>query len=250
MLIDTHAHVNFNAYRLDADKVIKKALKNNVWLINVGAGFESSRKAIEIAEKYSKGVYATVGLHPIHAEENFCIVDYKDFTKSEKVIAIGEIGLDYKSEYVSFKEHQKQVFLEQLNLAKELNLPIIFHCRFAHQDLIEILKLQVLNFKPQGVVHCFAGNWKEAEKYLDMGLYLGFNGIIFKLNLDEIIRKTPLGKILIETDCPYLTPPQESGRNEPLHVKYVAEKIAEIKNISYKEVVTITTQNAKDLFKI
>jgi len=300
MLIDTHAHLNFNAYKADADEVIRRSLDNQVWMINVGTNYETSKKAVEIARGHEKGVYATIGLHPIHLETGLVKIkndteeievktkeeefDYEKYKKlalsevkgSKKVVAIGEFGLDYywkpkttkKKEL--FKQKQKEAFLQQLNLAKELNLPVVFHCRMAHQDLIEVLKLKIKNEKLKigGVIHCFTGSWKQAQEYLDMGFYLGFNGIIFKLDLDEIIKKTPLDKILIETDCPYLTPPPESGRNEPLYVKYVAERIAEIKkirakrtsfysspsfllrkNLAYEEIARITTENAQKLFK-
>jgi len=124
-------------------------------------------------------------------------------------------------------------------------LPVIFHCRMAHQDLIDSL-----GAKERGVIHCFSGNWQEAEKYLNKGLYLGFNGIIFKLNLDETIEKAPLDRMLIETDCPYLTPAPMEGRNEPIYVRYVAEKIAKIKKKSYQEISEITAKNAKSLFAL
>ena len=256
MLIDTHAHLNFNAYKADADEVIRRSLENDVWLINVGSQYSASKRAVEMAEKHCEGVYAAVGLHPIHVnEEEFYYEKYKALAKSKKVVAIGETGLDYKSEYVSSKELQRTVLCQQLDLAKELNLPIIFHCRLAHDDLIKILSE---NSSPTaGVIHCFTGNWAEAQEYLKMGFYLGFNGIIFKLNLDEAIAKTPLDKILIEPDSLYLTPlPAEALakagplRNEPIFVKYVAEKIAKIKNLSYEEVAKITTENAQKLFKI
>jgi len=269
-MIDTHAHLNFSAYRDDVDEVIKRTLDNNVWMINVGSQYSTSKRAVEIAEKHKKGVYAAVGLHPIHLssgifktkidkeevefetrEEEFNYGKYKDLTKSEKVVAIGEVGLDYwyrpktKTKLEQFKNKQKEVFLKQFNLAKELGLPVIFHCRMAHQDLIENLDTET-----RGVVHCFSGNWDEAQKYLEMGLYLGFNGIIFKLDLDGVITKTPLDRILIETDCPYLTPPPAEGRNEPLYVKYVVEKIAKIKKLSYQEISDITTKNAIKLFDL
>ena len=276
MLIDTHAHLNFNAYKDDADEVIKRALKNNVWMINVGSQYSSSKRAVEIAERYTQGVYATVGFHPIHLEtglvkikldkeevffhtkkEMFDYEKYRDLAKSSKVVAIGEIGLDYyykpksKIKFEEFKEQQKKVFLEQIELAKELNLPIIFHCRFAHDDLIQILNEQqtMNNEQLKGVIHCFTGTWEQAKQYLEMGFYLGFNGIIFKLNLDEIIKKSPIDKILLETDCPYLSPPEfKKQRNEPLSVKYIAERVAKIKNLSFNEVVIKTTQNTKKLF--
>lgn len=279
MLIDTHSHLNFAAYKNDRDEVVKRTLGNNVWFINVGSQYETSKKAVEIAQRYKEGVYAAVGLHPIHlaaglvkikndAEEtdvfakgeDFDREKYRELAQSKKVVAIGEIGLDYyfkpktKKKLSEFKEKQKKAFLEQLDLAKELGLPVIFHCRFGHEDLLEILK----NYKPKnsdyklkGVIHCFSGDWQKAQQYLEMGFYLGFNGIIFKLDLDGVIKKTPLEKILIETDCPYLTPiPFRGKRNEPLYVKYVAEKIAEIKNIPIEEVAKVTTENAKNLFNV
>ena len=280
MLIDTHAHLNFNAYKTDFEEVIRRCLKNDIWVINVGTQYKTSKKAVEIAERYKEGVYATIGLHPIHLntglvkkkldqeevtfnsrEEDFDYEKYKELAKSEKVVAIGEIGLDYyykpktKRKLELFKEKQKEVFLKQLNLAKELNLPVIFHCRMAHKDLIEILS-ENPEVKPQkAVAHGFVGNLEELQKYLDLGFYIGFNGIIFKsikgINFEENIKRMPLDKILIETDCPYLAPPPfENQRNEPLYVKYVAEKIAKIKNLSFEEIAKITTDNAKNLFKI
>ncbi len=248
MLFDTHAHLNFNTYKEDSLKVLQRSLDSDVWMINAGSQYSTSKRAVGMAEKYEKGAYAAVGLHPIHAlEEEFDYEKYKELAESKKVVAIGEVGLDYKPEYASFKAKQKEVFLKQLDLSVELNLPVIFHVRMAHPDLIEILSKRS---SLRGVIHCFTGNWEEAQQYMNMGFYLGFNGIIFKLNLDEIIEKTPLDKILIETDCPYLTPPPMAGRNEPLYVKYVAEKIAKIKKLSYKEISRVTTENAEKLFKI
>jgi len=194
-------------------------------------------------------------------EREFDCQKYKKLTSSGEVVAIGEIGLDYywrpktTKKKKLFKQKQKDLLLEQLKLAKELNLPIIFHCRVAHDDLIEILKSKIQNLKLKGVVHGFVGTSEQLQKYLDLGLYIGFNGIIFKnikgINFEENIRKTPSDKILIETDCPYLTPPQkENQRNEPFYVKYIAVKIAKIKNLSFKEITKITTENAKKLFRI
>ncbi|MCX6722411.1 MAG: TatD family hydrolase [Candidatus Staskawiczbacteria bacterium] len=128
-------------------------------------------------------------------------------------------------------------------------MPVIIHCRMAHTDVLEILQGRNL----RGVIHCFTGNWEEAQKYMDLGFYLGINGIIFKFDIDEVIKKAPLEKLLIETDCPYLTPPQagpKETKNEPIFVKYVAEKIAELKGIGFDEVASATTQNAKKLFGI
>jgi len=277
MLIDTHAHVNFNAYKNDADEVIRRSLAGGVSMINVGSQHKTSKRAVEIAQRYPEGVYAAVGLHPIHLnsgtfkakidkeeiefqtrEEDFNYEEYKSLALSDsrRVVAIGETGLDYwykpktKIKLEQFKQKQKEVFLKQLDLAQELGLPLILHCRAAHNDLIEILKSKISNLKSGGVIHCFTGNWQEAEEYLKMGFYIGFNGIIFKLDLDDIIAKTPLEKILVETDSPYLTPSAIEGRNEPIYVKYVVEKIAKIKKIDYKKITEITTQNAKKLFNI
>ena len=247
MLIDTHAHLNFNDFRNDFDEVIKRSLVEDIWMINVGSKYETSKRAVEIAEKYN-GIFAAIGLHPIHAEdEEFDISRYRSLCQSNKVVAIGEIGLDYLRDYKLFKEKQEEVFLKQLGLAKELNLPIIIHCRMAHDDMLEILKDHQL----PGVIHCFTGTWKQAQRYLDMGFYLGINGIIYKMDLKEVIKNTPLEKILIETDCPYLTP-QQAGveRNEPIFVKYIAQDVAKIKNIDFQKVVNTTTQNARKLFRI
>jgi len=250
MLIDTHSHLNFKAFEKDFDKTINSCLKKGVWLINVGSNYETSVKAVEIAEKYKKGVFAAIGLHPIHSEkEKFNKKEYQKLSRSKKVIAIGEIGLDYYKEYGLFKEKQKEVLLRQLILAKELKLPVIFHCRMAHLDLIELLNLK--NSKLKGVIHCFTGTKKEAKEYLKKGFYLGFNGIIYKLNLKDIIKEVPLEKILPETDCPYLTPPfLKKERNEPVFVKYIIEEIAKIKNLNFEIVKKITFKNAKELFKI
>lgn len=248
MLIDTHAHLNFKAFNHDFDQVIKRSLNEDVWMINVGSKYETSKKAVEIAQGYNNGIFAAIGLHPIHAiDEEFDKEKYKELTKSDKVVAIGEIGLDYFKNYKDFKEKQKQVFLKQLDLAKELDLPIILHCRMAHQDLLEIIK----DYQLSGVVHCFTGNWEEAKKYLDLGFYIGINGIIYKRDLKEVIEKTPLKKILIETDCPYLVPPQLGvERNEPVFVRYIAKEIAKIKAIDLEIVIKTTFENATDLFNI
>ncbi len=262
MIIDTHSHLNFKDYNGDREGVIKRSLSSGVWMINVGTKFDTSKEAVEIAEQYSEGVYAAVGLHPIQAMsgietdgeeggfkvkgESFDKEKYRGLASSEKTVAIGEVGLDYYygSDSSSLKEKQKQNLSRQLDFAEELDLPVIFHCRKAHDDLIKILKERSL----RGVIHCFTGKWRQAKEYLGMGFYLGFNGIIFKLNLDKIIKKVPLDRILIETDCPYLTPPMaERERNEPVFMTHVIDKIAEIKG---KGVEETTTRNARNLFGV
>jgi TatD DNase family protein len=248
MLIDTHGHLNFEAFDSDLNEVIGRCVGDDIWVVNAGSQYDTSKKATEIA-KENKTMFAAVGLHPIHAKEDFNVEEYGSLAKLEKVVAIGEIGLDRYKEYGQFMDRQKEVFIQQLNLAKELSLPAIIHCRMAHNDLLEILQNE--KYKIKGVIHCFTGTWEEAKKYLDLGFYLGFNGIMYKFDLKEVIDKTPLDRILIETDCPYLTPPQAGvERNEPIFVKYIAQEIAGIKNISFEEVAIVTTQNAKNLFRI
>lgn len=280
MIIDTHSHLNFNAYKEDRNEVIQRTLAENIWMINVGTKYETSKQAVELAEQYNEGVYAAIGLHPIYAaaefqkirtdpdegeflinEQDFNKEKYKELAKSKKVVAIGEIGLDYyyrpktAAKLEQFKEKQKKVFIEQLDFAKELDLPVIIHCRMAHEDILDILKSQIINPNDQrlfGVIHCFTGNWEEAQKYMDLGFHIGINGIIFKLNIDEVIKQAPLDKILVETDCPYLTPPLEGKdkRNEPIFIKHVIQKTADLKGISFDEVAKKTTENTKKLFKI
>lgn len=268
MLIDTHAHVNFNAYKDDADEVIRRSLENDIWMINIGSQYDTSKRAIEMVEKYKEGVYAAIALHPIHLgsskfvdeeevqfktkEEKFDKEKYKELASNSKVVAIGETGLDYYyvNEDEKTKDLQKKVFRQHLELAKELNKPAIFHCRKAYNDLLS--ELQAISHKPQAVLHCFMGKKSQAEEFLKMGFHLGFNGLItYCRDYDKVIKDTPLDKILIETDCPYLTPvPHRGKRNEPLYVKYVVEKIAEIKGITFEKVADQTTKNARELFGI
>ncbi len=273
MIIDTHSHLQFYAFKDDAQDVIQKTLAENIHIINVGTKYQTSEDAVKMAEKYNEGVYAAIGLHPMYAaaefiklkhdtneEEDFILENsfdkekYKELARSKKVLAIGEIGLDYyykpktTEKLQQFKEKQKQVFLQQLDLAKELDLPVILHCRMAHVDVIEILQSRK-NIK--GVIHCFTGTLQQAKKYVAMGFYLGINGIIFKFDIDQVIKEISLDNLVVETDCPYLTPPMaENKRNEPIFIKHTIQKMADLKGISFQEVTQKTTQNAKALFNI
>ncbi len=279
--IDTHAHVNFNAYKSDADEVIRHSLGENTWMILVGSEYKTSKRALDFANKYEKGVYAAIGIHPIHLEEimaededseysfktraeEFSYDVYEKMAQFEKVVAIGEIGLDYYhinlSDNVSrIKSKQKDVFIKQLYLAINLGLPVIIHCRQAHDDLLKILKdfkkenRNLTNLKkPWGVMHCFSGDEDLAWQYFSLGLIISFTGLItFSKQWDDLIRKMPPDKFMIETDCPYMTPePYRGERNEPILVKYVARRIAEIRNLSLEKVAEITTQNARKIFNI
>lgn len=281
MLIDTHAHLNFNAFKDDSESVIRKSLSNDVWMILVGSEFKSSNRALNLANKYQKGVYASVGLHPIHLDdsliedqkavgdysfngrkEEFSYQAYKNIAKFQKVVAIGETGLDYyhlnpNKDVLQLKKQQQNTFIEQLKLARELDLPVIVHCRQAHDDVLDILsdfkkKMKISNDRPWGVIHCFSGDEDLAWKYFNLGLFISFTGLItFSKTWDDLIRKVPLSKIMIETDSPYMAPePFRGKRNEPSLVKYVAQRIAEIKNISFDRVAQVSSDNAKYLFSI
>jgi TatD DNase family protein len=248
---DTHAHLNFPDYDKDREDVVKNSLRRGVFMINVGTNIEDSRKVLEISKKHN-GVYGAVGLHPLNIEnEDFFLLfnEYQNLIKNEKVVAIGETGLDYK--YVKnnskIKENQKKVFTKHIFFANKFDLPIILHCRMAHQDVLEILKKETK--RPKGTIHCFSGNLKEAEEYLSIGFYIGINGIIFKMNLEKVIKNIPLGKIVLETDCPFLSPLKSKKRNEPLFIKQIAKKVAKIKGIPIDEVAEITRKNAERLFK-
>ena len=257
MFFDSHAHLNFKAFNNDYLKIIKNCLDKNLWLINVGSRYADSERAVAIAENYEKGVWAAIGLHPTSAEdENFVYQKYLTLAKnSDKVVAIGETGLDYyRVKNPESRIGQKKLFLEHLRLAKEINRPLIIHCREAHDDLIEILnsKLNTLNSKLNGVIHCFSGNRQQAEQYLELGFFIGFTGIItYSSEYDEIIKNLPLEKILIETDCPYLAPvPRRGQRNEPAYITYTAQKIASLRGLSLEKTAKQTADNALNLFQI
>lgn len=272
MLFDTHTHVNFNAFKNDWQKVIERALKNNIWLINVGSQSTTSKRAVEIAQNYKEGVYAAVGLHPSHLEkrevdtleagekihyktraEEFDENYYLELAKNEKVVAIGECGLDYYRSQKNQKEKQKEIFIKHIELAKKVNKTLIIHCRDAHEDLIEILnsKSEILN-SPPGIMHFFTGTLEQAKEYIEMGFYISFSGVITFTNAyDEIVKNLSLDRILIETDAPYVAPtPYRGKRNEPSYVIEVAKKIAEIKGISLEEVAEQTFKNSLIIFNI
>lgn len=283
MIIDTHAHINFKKYEGETDEVIKRSLAKDTWVINVGTNFETSKKAIEIAESYDKGVYATIGIHPIHLAEDIKEQDviggeeYSFITKKEdfdhkklkalaeslkKVVGIGETGLDFYRLKKNSKDVHQRIQIETLEkfiqLAKELDLPIILHCRGEEGDqqnaygpLLDILKS---HSGCRGVIHCFVGTLAQAKSFIELGFHIGFTGIVTFKNakeIQEVAAKIPLEKILIETDAPYLAPePYRGGLNYPWHVKEVARKIAEIKGIIQSEVEEVTTSNAIKLFNL
>jgi TatD DNase family protein len=275
MLIDTHAHVNFSAFREDAEAVIERALTQSIFFINVGSQYSTSRRAVLYAQKYPGKMWATVGTHPLHlvkgsfshkddeelsAEEIRTIgedvdfVKYGELAKNSEVVAIGEVGLDYHhfepgDDVEKIKAKQQEILKGFINLANEVKKPVAIHCWDAYADLYEILKNNPV--EKRGVIHSFVGSYKTAKKFIDLGYWIGINGVVtYSESFDKLIKETPLEKIVLETDCPYLTPvPFKGERNEPAFVKYVAEKVAKIKEISVAEVSTQTTANAKQLFK-
>ncbi|MCR4334508.1 MAG: TatD family hydrolase [Patescibacteria group bacterium] len=238
--IDIHSHVNFKAFDEDRETVIGRALDNNIWMINVGTDLETSKKAIDIAGQYKKGIYATIGLHPTHTGEIFDIDTYLNIAKNNKVVAIGECGLDYKE---GKQEGQKDIFIKHIELANEVSKPLMLHIREAYKDAIEILKRYA---KVKGNVHFFAGTIEEAKQFLELGFTLSFTGVItFAKQYQELVEYIPLDMMMSETDCPFVTPiPYRGERNEPLYVQEVVKKIAEIKNMNIDLVKKQLVENA------
>lgn len=250
-LFDSHCHYNDEKFNIDRDNIIKDNIKKGITkAIVAGYSVKSSKQAIEIAEKYTNNLYAIVGISPNDLDE----INYKEIeklAKNKKVVAIGEIGLDYYWNKEN-KELQKQVFLNQIQIANNLDLPIVIHTREAVMDTIEILKSNKVNKK--GIFHCCPLNIELIKEAVKLGYYISFSGnITFKnsKNAYSCVSYVPLEKILIETDSPYMTPePFRGQRNNPSYVQYVAKKIAEIKNLREEEIAQITYNNAKTIFEI
>jgi TatD DNase family protein len=254
--IDSHCHPQFPDYDKDREEMVKRNLDDGVFMIAVGADLKSSLDAINLANKY-EGIWATIGCHPDEIRDDFKISDYNNLVE-KKVVAIGEVGLDYyRTPEEEKRKRQKDIFLQFAHLAKENNLPLVLHVRnekaglpaqagkSAHDDMVELLDSNM-----RGVAHSFTGTLDEAKKYLDLGFYLGFNGIItFASQYDEIVKYAPLEQILLETDAPWLSPvPYRGQRNEPIRVIEVAKRISELKNIDFERVVTTCNANADKLF--
>lgn len=278
--IDIHCHVNFKTFKEDGDEVIRRALDNDTWLFNVGSQYSTSERAVEIAHKYPEGVYAIIGLHPIHLRESFHDEDevggpgfvsraeefdkqkYLELAKDPKVVAIGECGLDYYHMDPESIEKQKKAFIEQIELANEIGKPLMLHIRNnpndtsrnAYFDTCELLKKHA---KVKGVSHFFAGSVEDMKRFVDLGFYVSFAGpITYKPKLEicdyvAVIKETPLEMILSDTDSPYVAPMLYRGkRNEPVYVREIVKKIAEIKNLPENVVAEAIVANAKRLFGI
>jgi len=256
VLIDSHAHLFFKDYQEDLDSILTRIQEAGIGqLINVGTDLETSRQAILFAEKHP-WIFAAVGVHPHDvakmADDDFSVL--KELAKHPKVVAIGEVGLDYYYEH-SPKEIQQKRLREFVHLAREVDLPLILHCRDAFEDCFKILD-EEKGWEHRGVFHCYTGDLQTAKKIVKHdGWYVSFSGIVtFKKNvesLQEAARKVPAERILVETDSPFLAPlPHRGKRNEPAYVRLVAEKLAELRGISLAEIETITTSNAQKLFQL
>lgn len=254
MLFDSHAHLNDEKFDEDRDELIKSLKEKGVDLVlNIGADIESSIESIELSKNYDF-IYASVGVHPheVSSMNEESIETLRELSKNEKVVAIGEIGLDYYYDN-SPRETQKEWFIKQIELANELKLPIIIHDRDAHQDTFDIIK-KYKSPEIGCVIHCFSGSVELAREYIKMNCYISIPGTVtFKNNRKtvEVAREIPLEYLLIETDSPYMAPtPHRGKRNDPSLVQFVADKIAVEKGISYEKVCEVTKENAKKLFNI
>lgn len=252
MIFESHAHYDDEAFDEDREKILNSFPEKGIeCVINVGANINTTKKTIELTKKYPF-VYGSIGVHPNDVVElnEEKIQWLKTQSNLEKVIAIGEIGLDYYYDEPE-KEIQKKWFIRQLDLAREVKLPVIIHSRDSAKDTIDILRNQ--NAKETGgVIHCYSYSKEMAREFLELGFYIGIGGVVTFKNakkVKEAIEYIPLESILLETDCPYLAPePYRGKRNSSLYIPYIAEAIAAIKGISYEEVIEVTNKNGKNLF--
>lgn len=278
---DCHAHVQFSAYKEDADDVIARAREEGVRMVAPSSQLSTSKRAINYATRFPGEIFAAVGLHPLHLKaqkvdiqedegqsfethgEQFDEEKWRPLVEDSHVVALGEIGLDYV-EHLAVEEAeralQEKVYRQQIELALAVGKPIIQHCRSgfvagvardANDDALDILD-DYVSRGLRGVIHCFSGNWEQAKRYIDLGFLLSFTGLItFNDAWDEVIEKAPVESLLTETDAPYLTPvPHRGKRNEPAYVRFVAEKIADLKHLPLEGVAAHTTRNAEGIFGI
>lgn len=298
MLIDTHAHINLHAFRDDADEVMQRSLAAGVAVINVGTEYSTSKQAVSMLENYPNNVYAAIGLHPSHTYDNpyldenesasatglerFDTSMYRTMAQHPKVVGIGECGLDYyrlpetdlnqqtnpnlQISHESIKQLQKDAFLQQIELARELDKALIIHCRpskgtvDAYEDVFAIIsnfQFPISNESPKSLrfeIHSFTGSLEVAQKFIDLGGYIGLNGIITfdkTGNMETVVKGVPLERIVLETDSPYLAPtPHRGKRNEPVYIEHVAQQIADWKQCTVEAVALHTSENAKQLFKL
>jgi TatD DNase family protein len=254
MLIDSHAHLEMPEFRRDLTEVVQRAKASGVeYIFTVGTEKRDWDRALEIAHSYPS-VYAILGVHPHNAREinKETYPTLRKLCAHDRVRAYGEIGLDFYRN-LSPRDVQLKRFREQIQLARDLGLPIVVHDREAHQETLEILKSEKAE-KCGGIIHCFSGNYEMARQCIDMGFYISIPGSITFKNaggFQEVVKQIPLGSLLVETDAPFLTPvPFRGRRNEPSYVGYTAQKVAEIKKVSAEKVAEVTTENALRVYRL
>ncbi len=250
-LFDIHSHLNFPQFNEDRDEIIRKMREKGIWTICVGVDEETSRECLSLAESAGAdgGIFAAVGKHPTERGEDFNVDYFRALAERPKAVAIGECGLDMFRREKSDLKRQKQIFKKQIELALELDKPLIIHCRDAHEETADILSAYA-GRGLKGNIHFFSGGWKDARKYLGMGFSISFAGpITFTNEYDEVIKKAPMEKIMAETDSPFAAPvPHRGKRSEPLFVGEIVKKIASVRKISYNEASRALSENALKLF--
>ncbi|MBE6065829.1 TatD family hydrolase [Clostridium cochlearium] len=252
-IFDSHAHYDDDSFNEDRAKVLQELKDNNIiGVLNCGSSFKGAIDSVNLAENYDF-FYAAVGIHPEYADtvDDDMLNEIKNMTSYPKVKAIGEIGLDYYYEDNPYREVQKEVFIKQMELAKELNLPVVIHNRDAHKDTLDIIKMFP---EVKGVIHCFSGSVEFARECLKLGYYIGFTGVVTFKNARktlEVAKDVPIDRILVETDCPYMAPePHRGKRNRSEYIEQIIKKIAQIKEISEEELNNQLILNTKQLLNI